>query len=346
MAKLQIEADPGNTHYMEARHAVEKMLAEENAISGYHYYLQGQAIIDTSFKIYSKRDMKVMLPVLFGLITIILVFLFRSTWGALLPLLVVAFSVITTMGLSSIDGVKLNPITASVPQIVLAIGIADAIHLITVFLRELKHGVDRKNALIYTIEKNFKPCLLTSFTTTIGFLSLLISKIGPLRYFGLMVGVGAVAAFIVTFSFLPSALAVVPFSGKMKTTKETDKDGWTRKLADFVTLYPVPIIIFFVIGSTLILYFVKDVEINNNPILYFDKGTVIRDSTEFIEKNLTGTQGLEFIVDSGQPNGIKKPQYLKNLEKLQNYLESLPEIAKATSLVDIIKRLNCSMHGY
>jgi len=74
---------------------------------------------------------------LFGLITLILVFLFRSTWGTLLPLLVVAFSVMTTMGLSALDGIKLNPMTASVPQIVLAIGIADAIHIITIFLREL-----------------------------------------------------------------------------------------------------------------------------------------------------------------------------------------------------------------
>jgi len=205
--------------------------------------------------------------------------------------------------------------------------------------------MERKKALIYTIEKNLKPCLLTSFTTTIGFLSLLLSKIGPLKYFGFMVGVGAIVAFIITFSFLPAALAIAPFSSKLRTTKEANKDGWTRKLADFTIAYPLPIIIFFLLSSTLILYFLKDVKINNNPILYFQKGTVVRDSTEFIEKNLTGTQNLEFVVNSGRPNGIKNPQYLKNLEKLQNYLDSLPQVAKATSLVDIIKRLNRSMHG-
>ncbi len=51
MAKLQIEEDPSNTHYKEVREIVEKMLAEEEAKTGYRLYIQGGPIIDTSIEI-------------------------------------------------------------------------------------------------------------------------------------------------------------------------------------------------------------------------------------------------------------------------------------------------------
>jgi len=344
IANLQVELNPSSTHYEQVRHAVEEIIKNERTLTGYDYYLQGGPIVDTSFKIYSEQDMRTMIPILFCLVTLILIALFRSTWGTVLPVLVVGFSIMLTMGIAGFAGIKLNPLTASVPQIVLAVGIADAIHIVTVFLRQLKEGVERKNALIYSIEKNLKPCFLTSLTTSIGFLSLLVSKMGPLRHLGVMAGMGTVAAFIITFSFLPSALAVLPFSAKLTAAKNKNSN-WTGKIADFVISYPKQIIIFFLISAITILSFLPNVQINNNPILYFKKGTMIRDATAFIEKNLSGTESLEFVVDSGEADGIKKPIFLKKLERLQNYLDTLPQVAKTTSIVDIMKRLNRSMHG-
>jgi len=344
VAKLQVETNPASTHYMQVRRAVEKIIRDEHVLTGYDYYIQGGPIVDTSFKIYSEQDMKTMIPILFCLVTVILVILFRSAGGTVLPMLVVGFSIMLTMGISGFAGIKLNPLTASVPQIILAVGIADAIHIVTVFLRQLKQGAERKNALIYSIEKNLKPCFLTSFTTSIGFLSLLVSKMGPLRYLGLMAGMGTIAAFIITFSFLPSALAILPFAERL-TAPESKGGDWTDKIASFVIACPKRIIVFFFISAITILSFLTNVHINNNPILYFKEGTMLRDATAFIEKNLTGTESLEFVVDSGEADGIKNPIFLKKLERLQNYLDSLPQVAKTASIVDIIKRLNSSMHG-
>ncbi|MFQ5646751.1 MAG: RND family transporter [bacterium] len=341
VAKLQLEEDPGNTHNLQARKAVEKIIASEN--TGYRYYLQGGPIIDTSFEIYSQKDMRVMIPLLFGVITLVLIFLFRSFWGTLMPLLVVAFSIMATMGLAALYGIKLNPLTASTPQIVLAIGIADAIHVITSFMRQLKQGVERKEALIYTIEKNLKPCFLTSLTTAVGFFSLLISKIGPLRYLGIMCGTGAVAAFFITFLFLTSMMAVAPFSAKLK--KRADSQGWTEKPSGFVIKHARAILVFSIAAAFIIMYFAKNVTINNNPILYFKEGTMIRDSNNFIEKNMTGNDGMSFVIDSGKADGVKNPLFLKEMERLQTYLGKLPQVAKVTSLVDIVKQLNRSLHG-
>ncbi len=344
IAKLQVEKNPEKTHYEEVRSAVENILEKEHQLTGYDYYLQGGPIVNTSFKIYSEQDMETMIPLLFALVIFILVFLFRSTWGTVLPLLVVIFSILVSMGVSGLRGMQLNPITASVPQIILAIGIADAIHIITAFLGQLKAGVERKAALFYSIEKNFRPCLLTSLTTAVGFLSLLVSNIGPLRDLGIMAGMGAIVAFIITFSFLPAALAIVPFPVRVVSLEEHGSN-WTNSLAEFVISRPIKIIVFSLVLSVGVLYFLKNVEINNNPVLYFKEGTVIRDSTDFIEANLTGTESLEFVVDSGKADGIKSYKFLHDLEKLQAYLEKLPQVAKTTSLVDIIKRLNRSMHG-
>ena len=54
---------------------------------------------------------------------------------------------------------------------------------------------------------------------------------------------------------------------------------------------------------------------------------------------------LEFSLGSGESGGINNPDYLKNLEKFERWLEEQPEIVHVNAYSEVARRVNRSMHG-
>ena len=58
-------------------------------------------------------------------------------------------------------GYKLNNFTANIPVFIVAIGIADAVHINIIWLMYRKNGMENKDAVQKTLEKNFLPIIIT-----------------------------------------------------------------------------------------------------------------------------------------------------------------------------------------
>ena len=77
----------------------------------------------------------------------------------------------------------------------------------------------------------FIPCVYTSLTTIVAFVSLFVSGIRPVIDFGYMMTVGITSAFIITFIVFPTILMILPkefIEEKNDITKSI-----TRKFASF-----------------------------------------------------------------------------------------------------------------
>ena len=83
-----------------------------------------------------------------------------------------------------------------VPSILMAIGLADSLHLIVSYT-QLHH---KKNSSRLALEKNIVPTFLTSLSTAIGFFSLASSDIASMQHLGVLCGVGSLLAWV--FSIL------------------------------------------------------------------------------------------------------------------------------------------------
>jgi predicted RND superfamily exporter protein len=70
-------------------------------------------------------------------------------------------------------------------------------------------------------------------------------------------------------------------------------------------------------------------------------------ATEYIDGNIIGTNPFEFSFESGEPGGVFDPAFLKKMERFQKHMlsEGDYQFTHASSLVDIVKRLNQTMHG-
>ena len=91
---------------------------------------------------------------------------------------------------------------------------------------------------------------------------------------------------------------------------------------------------------------ISQVRVDSNTIRYFDKDVPIRQSAEFIMKNITGPMSYEIVVDSGVKDGIKNPKFLKTVERFYRELQAyFSDIRHLSSLMDTVKRFNKVVDG-
>ena len=59
---------------------------------------------------------------------------------------------------------------------------------------------------------------------------------------------------------------------------------------------------------------------------------------------MDGTYFLNIVVDTGETEGLFRPDHLQRIEALQAYAEQFPAIRGSTSVVDYIKQMHKSVN--
>jgi len=289
---------------------------------------------------------KVFLPVFLVTIIILLFVIFRNIWSIVLPISVVILTILFISGFTFGLGYKLNTITSMFPIFIIAIGIADSIHIFWVWKHKREEGMDNKQSIIFTIEKNFTPAFITSITTFGGFISLGISKLIPLQAFGILLASGAIMAFILSIVFLPAMLSVLNPKIKVQSSKTDKLKNLIKRYTSFVVRYDKAIIALSMIFIIICVIGIKDVSIDTEFAKQFSEDTPIRKSTDFIEKNMGGTIAIEVVIDSKEKTGVNYPQLMKDVERFsQDFLNEFEKVRHVNSLTQIVKRYHKLMNG-
>ena len=137
-----------------------------------------------------ENDMKSLVPVMYFIVLIIMALTLRTFWGTLVTVLIMAFSILTGMGLAGWSGILLTPISANAPTIILTLAVADSIHILVTLFYEMRHGKSKYDVIQESLRVNHQPVFITSVTTAIGFLSLNFSDSPPFRDLGNIVAMG------------------------------------------------------------------------------------------------------------------------------------------------------------
>lgn len=310
---------------------------------GVDVHITGSVMIDTAFSEATKRDMQKLIPLMCLAITIILWAALRSLAATVATLALIGISVITALGFAGWLHISLTPPSAMSPTIILTLGIADSVHILVTMLQQIHQGKPKDEAIAESLRVNLKPVFITSITTTVGFLTMNFSDAPPFHDLGNIVAIGVIAAFIYSVLFLPALMAILPWQAKSK--KRTSDSRLTYHLAEFVIrkhklLFRgmLAVIVVLVCGNL-------GIELNDNFVEYFDQSYDFRRATNFIEKNLTGFDIIEYSLDSGEPGGINNPEYLKTLEKFNQWYLKQPKVVHVYSFADRMKKLNQSMHS-
>ncbi len=343
-ARLEPNANEDGDISAEMMGYLKKIIDPEEEKTGYKFWLNGGPPMTQAFVEIAGHDAMVFTPLVFLASLILLFMLFRRISGALVPLAVVLFTFLSVLAVQTLLGYKLNNFTANIPVFIIAIGIADAVHIYSLWLMNKKEGLENKEAVAHSLKKNFLPILLTSATTTVGFSTLAISDIVPVATLGIATASGAVLAFIISILWMPAVLLLLkkPIKGVSTEKKVFKSYGY----GDFIVNNDKKIVI---VGTLIVallglgLLFVK---VDSNTIKYFDKEVEIRKSAEFTMDNLTGSMSYILIADSGKTDGIKDPAFLRTVERFyEDYKRMFPkDVRHVSSLLDTIKRYNKIMN--
>jgi uncharacterized protein len=303
--------------------------------------LTGMVMMNNAFPEASQQDGMTLIPISFGIIIIVLLLLLRGFSGTAATVILVAFSIMIGMGTAGWLGIFLTPPSASSPTIIMTIAIAGAVHLLVTMLQEIHKGMTKNDAIVESLRVNFMPILITSLTTALGFLSLNFSDAPPFRDLGNISTFGVLGAFILTISFLPAIMSILPIKAKHFVAGTS----FMTRLGDFVVEKRKSLLYGF---STLVIIFIAMIPMNQlNDIFvnYFDESVEFRRDTDYSTKHLTGTYNISYSLDSGEAEGVSKPEFLRQVEKFTDWYRLQPETIHVSTITDTFKRLNKNMHG-
>jgi uncharacterized protein len=325
----------------------------ENALkknSNLEIKIGGTVVLNNAFLEFAVKDIKEQMPFMFIFIVLVLLFSLRSITATISPLILLVTSVIFPIALFvGVFNFSMTNATTNTVQILLAVAIADSVHILAVFYKYLRIGMNKFDAITETLDKTFIPCMLTSVTTAIGFYSMLLIDMPPFQDLGLFAGTGALYAFYSSAFTLPAVLSLLPFK-KREVNKEAfdivENKGY-EKFVNFIDQHQKAIRIFTLVTAIVSIYLIFQINVDNNPVNYFDEESEFRQATEYIDQNIIGVNLVEFSFDSGEDNGIYDPDFMKKLEDFQKYIEAHPEfdITYVSALPDIVKRINKTMNG-
>ena len=309
---------------------------------GIDVYLSGMVLMNNAFAEASQSDMKRLVPISFALMLVTLGFMIRGLSGTFATLLVIVGSILSAMGLGGYLGFPITPPSASTPTIVLTMAIANCVHILVSMLHEMRLGREKRTAIVESLRINMQPVFLASFTTALGFLSMNFSDVPPFNHLGNMVAIGVVASFLLSVSFLPAIMTVLPVRVRQVTS---DDSHLMHRLGDFVVRQRHRLIWGMSLATIALVAAVPRNELNDVFVHYFDETVPFRQAADFMTQNLTGLYVIDYSLDSGEAGGISRPDFLAEVGAFADWYRAQPETIHVNTLSDTMKRLNRNMHG-
>ncbi|MDO6710006.1 MMPL family transporter [Aliiglaciecola sp. 2_MG-2023] len=308
----------------------------------HEFYHTGIVFMNDAFKTVAQDDAATLVPLMFLVILVVLGILLRSLIGTIVTLFVVLFSILSTLGIGGWIGVELTTATVNVPTLVMTLAVADCVHVIASLLYELRQGRGKVEAIQTSMQLNVKPIFITSATTAIGFLTLNFSNVPALANLGTLTAIGVMIAFILSVTFLPSLLRVMP----LKTIKEIKhKNNHFVNIGEWVIKHHRGILPTTLIILTISIFASFLNEINDTPIEYFDDNLTFKKAADYQQQTLSGITTIDFALFTNQESGINDPVKLKQIYEFSQWLKARPEVDNVSSISDVYLRLNKNMHG-
>ena len=327
----------------------------------------------------SSMDIMIQSGVLLGIGVVLLVILlwtlFQTAAAVIWPVLCIVASMVWVVGGMTWLGIPTSQLLALSAMLVLAVGVADCVHVMSEYLYYRRAEFTHEDAMRKSYEKTGVPILLTTLTTMAGMGAIAFGGIGQFVVFGISSAAGVFSAFVFTLFVLPSLLELwhpnpnkgtaIPISmaGKIWHILTLPvrllfavfgKIGlsWLFTAAWLPPLLArIPqssfrfrglIIIVFTLIFGICLYGASKVKIDSNLVDLFREGTPLRVTYEIVDTHMAGTSSMEIMMDFQEEDALSDPKVLQTIDQLQDEIESKYShlVTRTNSIADLVK----SMH--
>jgi hypothetical protein len=286
-------------------------------------------------------DLKLLTPLVSLLIVVSLFLSFRTLTGMILPLVSVAFSTIWVLGIMSILKIPITVLSDAIPVILIAVGSAYGIHVVSKFAEEEMTEENKNFQSKMVLSEVSVPVMLAAITTMAGFLSFIFgSYLSAIREFGILTSLGVFFAWIISVTFIPAVLSLLSVRGKAMSfnngvERKNIVTNFLDKLSEFVLKNEKVIVGGGIIIIVICIFGITKIERRVDMLDYFKTGTPIRVTEEMMEKKFGGSIPIQILVKGD----IQDPMILKEMKKMGKYLESQGAY-NSQSVADLIEEMS------
>lgn len=264
--------------------------------AGDTYHITGLPIAQDQFGIEMFKQMAISAPIAMVLIFILMWYFFRHVSLIIAPMIVAMLSVIITMGLLVVTGHTVHIMSSMIPIFIMPIAVLDAVHILSDFFDRYPKIKDRYQTIKQVMEELSKPMLFTSLTTCAGFGSLAFTPIPPVQVFGVFIAIGVFLAWLLTITLVPAYIMLMSEESLKGFGMKGNGDHEHTPLARFLhrtgqftyTQAKLILIITALLGGVAY-YGITKIQINDNPVKWFEAEHPIRIADKALNEKFAGT---------------------------------------------------------
>ena len=271
-----------------------------------------------------------------GMLFLTLLLLLRSLPAVLASLATIGVASAWTIGSLPLLGWQLSELTNGAATLILVIGCADCVHLVSHFLETRPRFDSDAEALESASHWVLAPCFLTTATSAGAFASFASGGVHSLTQFGLLAALGVIIAFFLTFSLLPAILVLLP----PRPRTERHSAAWQevlRRVAHFGTRRRWLVLAasgaVAIIGAAGIPRLRVELGLND---LWGPDHEISR-ALRMVSENLQRADRLEVEIDLPPDARIEDPEVIGRMATIEGELSRLDGLGQSRSLVKMLQ---------
>lgn len=231
------------------------------------------------------------------LLSLTILICFRSWRWVLISISVVQLALLLTRGVLVWSGLRLSMVSSMLTAIVTVVGIATVVHVIVRFREARSRGLSPHDAFQRTASILAVPIFWALTTDAVGFASLTIAEVTPVRDFGIMMAIGSMMVLVSVVLVVP-ALTLAGRHSKQVQTWNSERllaDRLNRMLG-LVEKRPATIGILAILFFGLTAAGISRLEIETDFTRNFRAGSPIVQAYDTVETNLGGAGVWDVIL--------------------------------------------------
>mgnify|MGYP001619386064 FL=1 len=312
------------------------------------FYMAGLPIAEDTFGYEMFMQMAVSAPMAGLGIMLLLYIMLRKLGFVFIPMMDAMFSIIWAMGALIGMGFTVHIMSSMIPIFLMPIAILNDTHVLSEFADRYPAVKDKRKTLLEVMEELYIPSFYAPLTTAVGFASLSLTQIPPVRVFGLFTAFGILAAWLFSVTVVPASIMLMNEKGFLKTFAHEGKHPWQKRILKAIGNFSWNRNILVIIGFSVLfiigIYGISLIQVNDNPVRWFKERHPLRQADKVMNQFFGGTYMAYLVAEGDAPEAIKSPVAMRYLDNLQGFLEKDPIVGKTSSVVDIVKRINFVLH--
>lgn len=343
--------------YLKLFEEIKKIIEKPEYAKQFDFYTVGNTAA-AEHDVKMSEEMGMLYVAAFAIIMVLLWFLFRSVSAVVWSMLIVILSTVFTLGVTGLLGLTVTGFLILTILLILTVGVADSVHMLTGYTRLRTSGIDHQDSLRRTYKFTGVALLLTGITNMVGTMALNITPVVPIQNFAIMSTLGILFALLLTIYLLPVLIDLWPTVSKKKVIVATlekkrfmDVLPFIRsaldKVVPFVERRPVAIIIPFILVLLVSMYGATQVKIDSQILDQYPEDSTFTQSVKVADEKMMGAYTMVVYLDFKEDFALQDPDVLKAMDALQKKFEANYKkyVVTTNSIADVAKDANRKLNG-